>query len=147
MANTGENYCSSAYNGFLLNVKHSLSFQFATGIARNLIALIRWAIIIINILTFIFLSTYVTTGATEVHTLFNPCILVFLWTYVTSKIFLGIFETSVITMMTCLCVDMDLNDGAPSAGPPCFHDSLEDIKEESAAIEKEDLKNMQKAEE
>jgi len=29
MANTGENYCSSAYNGFLLNVKHSLGFQFA----------------------------------------------------------------------------------------------------------------------
>jgi len=92
------------------------------------------------------MTTYVTTSATEVHTLFNPCVLVFLWTYVTASIFMGIFETSVITMMTCLCVDMDLNDGTPSAGPPCFHDSLEDIQLETAEIEKLEMQELLKAE-
>ena len=113
MANTGENFCSSAYNGFLINIKHSLSFQYATGVAKNVIAIIKWAIIFMNIATFWFVAKYVTTGATEVHNLWNPSILVFLWTYVTSTIFLGVFETSVVSMMTCLCVDMDLHDGSP----------------------------------
>lgn len=146
MANTGENFCSSAYNGMLINIKHSLTFQYATTCAKNILAICKWAIIFINIATFWFVAKYVTTGATEVHNLWNPSILVFLWTYVTATIFLGVFETSIISMMTCLCVDMDLHEGEPQSGPPCFHDSLEDIKVDSAAIEKEDARNIAKAE-
>lgn len=86
------------------------------------------------------MATYVTTGATEIHNWWNPSFLVFLWTYVTATIFLGLFETSVVSMMTCLCVDMDLHDGIPQAGPPTFHDSLEDIRLASHMIEEREDK-------
>lgn len=52
MVNTGENFCSSAYNGFLLNIKHGINFQMALQFATATISLLKWTVIGLNIIVF-----------------------------------------------------------------------------------------------
>lgn len=52
-------------------------------------------------------------------------------TFMTASIFLGLFDTAVMALMTCLAIDMDMNDGAPKFGPPTFHDSVGKIDTEN----------------
>ena len=44
-----------------------------------------------------------------------------LMTYTIVSIFLGIFDEIVLSLMTCLAIDIDLN-GDPEYGPPDFHE-------------------------
>lgn len=48
-------------------------------------------------------------------------ILVGVVTYMTASMFLGLFQTAVISLLTCLAIDID-NNGEPVNGPPTFHD-------------------------
>jgi len=65
----------------------------------------------------------------EVDSIAAPMVLVGSLTFVTASIFLGMFDEAVMALMTCICVDLDLNDGAPKYGPPTFHDSLQNMRE------------------
>lgn len=114
----------------------------ATNFAKGLVGLLKWAVILLNILTFQFTLKYITTGITEVHNIWNPTLLVFLFTYVTVTIFLGVFDTAITSMVTCLCVDMDLHDGNVTAGPDGFRD---DIQEAADVLEAEEKKAEEKA--
>jgi hypothetical protein len=44
--------------------------------------------------------------------------------FLTASIFLGLFDTAVMSMMTCLAIDMDNHNGTPVKGPKTFHDCL-----------------------
>ena len=48
-------------------------------------------------------------------------------TFMTASIFLGLFDTAVMALMTCLAIDMDMNDGTPKFGPETFHDGVNKI--------------------
>lgn len=63
----------------------------------------------------------------EVSSLAAPMILVGAITFMTASIFLGLFDTAVMALMTCLAIDMDLNDGSPAFGPQTFHDGLDKV--------------------
>lgn len=116
----------------------------ATNFAMGLIGILKWCVVVLNILTFQFTVKYITTGATELHNVWNPTLLVFLFTYVTVTIFLGVFDTAIMSMVTCLCVDMELHDGNVTAGPDGFRDDImqaadvlqaaEDAAEEEARV-------------
>mmetsp|Transcript_16434 Transcript_16434/g.27864 ORF Transcript_16434/g.27864 Transcript_16434/m.27864 type:complete len:87 (+) Transcript_16434:1689-1949(+) len=71
----------------------------------------------------------ITKDTDEVTSIAGPVIVVALVSYVTASIFLGLFDTAVLALMTCLAIDMDMNDGHPQFGPPTFHDSLTKIEE------------------
>jgi hypothetical protein len=47
--------------------------------------------------------------------------LVGLITYMTASVFLGLFDTAVMALLTSLAIDID-NNGKPKFGPPTFHD-------------------------
>jgi len=47
--------------------------------------------------------------------------LVGLITYMTASVFLGLFDTAVMALLTSLAIDID-NNGQPKYGPPTFHD-------------------------
>ena len=64
----------------------------------------------------------------EVSSLLAPMVLVGVITFMTASIFLGLFDTAVMALMTCLAIDMDMNDGHPLFGPPTFHDSMGKIE-------------------
>ena len=63
----------------------------------------------------------------EVSSVYGPVAVVAIFTYFTATIFLGLFDTAVLTLMTCLAIDMDLNNGEPKFGPPTFHDNMNKI--------------------
>jgi len=41
-----------------------------------------------------------------------------------ASIFLGLLDTAVLSLLTCVAIDMDRNDGVLNgeSGPPTFHD-------------------------
>lgn len=46
--------------------------------------------------------------------------------FITASLFLALFDTAVVALMTCLAIDMDLHDGSPCYGPPTFHTKIEE---------------------
>lgn len=112
MAVTGENFCSSAWNGFLLNIKHILKFSFANMIAKVFILLGKVAITAGNMVSLYNIMKY-RNDLEEVSSLLAPMVLVGVISFMTASIFLGLFDTAVMALMTCLAIDMDMNDGSP----------------------------------
>jgi hypothetical protein len=55
IAVSGEGFCAGAWNGFLLNVKHMLSFTFANYIAKLFILLGKVAVCVVNGFTLVFI--------------------------------------------------------------------------------------------
>lgn len=129
MAVSGENFCTASWNGFLLNIKHMAKFSFANLIAKMFIFIGKVAITAANMVSLFNLMKF--RGDTEeVSTLLGPMLLIGLITYMTAEIFLGLFDTAVLSLMTCLAIDMDLNGGEHKFGPPTFHDSVSSINKE-----------------
>jgi len=139
MAISGESFCTSAWNGFLLNVKHSLKFSFANLIAKIFILLGKLAITVGNCFSLYFIMKNITFDTAEVSSLIGPMTAVGIVTYFTASIFLGLFDTTVMAMMTCLAVDMDLHDNHPRFGPPTFHDKMEKVESHGAKVKSQDM--------
>jgi hypothetical protein len=130
MAVSGDSFCSSAWSGFLLNVKHMLKFSFANLIAKVFILLGKVALTVGNICSLLFIMKNITNDTEEVSSIIGPVVVVGIVTFLTASIFLGMFDTAVMALMTCLAVDMDLHDGQPKFGPPTFHDNYEKINKQ-----------------
>lgn len=128
-----------AWNGFLLNVKHCLKFTFANLIAKVFILLGKVAITVGNCFSFMFVMKHVTH--TTVTSIWGPIIIVGFVSFFTASLFLGIFETAVMALMTCLAVDSDLHDEQPAFGPKTFHDKTNKIKKSGDANAVEDEKH------
>lgn len=125
MAVSGNSFCSSAWSGFLLNVKHILKFSFANFIAKIFILLGKIAITAGNTISFYFMLKLVTKE--EVGSIIAPAVVVGAVSFITASLFLALFDTAVMALMTCLAVDLDLHDGQPAFGPPTFHDGISNI--------------------
>lgn len=137
MAVSGENFCTSAWNGFLLNIKHMLKFSFANLIAKVFILLGKVAITAGNMFSLYNVMKY-RNDLEEVSSLMAPMLLIGVVTFMTASIFLGLFDTAVMALMTSLAIDMDLNDGTPQKGPPTFHNGVQKInRSQDAKVEEE----------
>jgi len=131
MAASGQNFCSSAWNGFLLNIKHLAKFTFAKMIAIVFILLGKLSIVAVNVFTFDLLCTHVTPQVRdEVGSLLPAMVVVGLITYFITNIFLGMFSTVVGSLLVSLAIDLDMNNGKPRFGPPTFHDKASEIQNE-----------------
>lgn len=124
MAVSGDNFCSSAWNGFLLNVKHTLKFGWANFLANMFIWIGKIAIVVLNVFSCYMIMKYITKDLGEISSPISPLAVVGVVTYISASIFLGLFDEAVLSMMTCLAIDIDLN-GEPKYGPPTFHDALD----------------------
>lgn len=128
---TGESFCSAAWNGFLLNLKHGMKFAFANVIAKLFIFIGKVGIVCGNCFTLVFIMDYITKDSEEVKSIWGPVILVAFVTYLAASLFLSLFEEAVMALLTALCCDLDMNDGEPKFGPATFHDDrLDNIKGE-----------------
>lgn len=126
MAVSGDSFCTSAWNGFLLNVKHILKFSFANFIAKVFILLGKIGITAGNCVSFYFMLKLVTKE--EVGSIIGPVVVVGAVSFITASLFLALFDTTVMSLMTCLAVDMDVHDGNPEFGPPTFHDNIKKVE-------------------
>lgn len=124
MAVAGDSFCSSAWNGFLLNMKFGLEFAWANFIAAAFILLGKIGLTILN--TYIcFLLMKKNGDLEEVTSPAGPLAIVALVSFAAANIFLGLFDEAVLAMLVCLCVDKEINGGEAQHGPPTFHDSFE----------------------
>lgn len=128
----GQSFITSAKNGILLNLKHGASFMFANYLANIFVFLGKIGLTCLNVFCCYMIMKYGTKDLDEVSSPWAPLMMVALTTYVTVNIFLGLFDESVMAMMTCLCADKDLNGGGdPTWGPPTFHDKVNVFADDS----------------
>lgn len=127
MAVSGDGFCKSAWNGFLLNMKHAMKFAFANFLAQCFILLGKLGIVVINLM-FLYGLMSVRGDLEEVggYGWMVPAFVVGAITYICASVFLGLFDETVLALVTSLCVDIDLN-GKPKYGPPTFHDTFDKI--------------------
>lgn len=127
MSVSGDPFCTSAWNGFLINLKHMAKFYFAQEIGGFFIFIGVVFITLINTLVFWGLCHVgKTSGADPLIPLISVGILSFLVSCIT----LGLFDDAIRATLMCLAIDMDLNNGSPQYGPPTFHEKLDSIKDE-----------------
>lgn len=131
MAIAGESFCKSCYDGLILNFKHGIKFGFANYLAWCFIMVGKVGITILNVvLAWLFMS-HVTGSAQEVSNPFVPLIFVGVVSYLIVAVFLGLFDESVLAMMTSVCADLDLNgDGKADWGPATLHEVLDKMEDD-----------------
>jgi len=127
MAVSGDSYCTSAWNGFLLHLKHNAKFSFAQIIAWMFVFMGKIMITGINCTCYWLISKYATKNLDAVGDIWGPIIIIALSTYITTQIFLSMFDEATLATLTCLAIDQDLNEGKPAHGPPTFHEKIEAI--------------------
>lgn len=91
MAISGESFCSSAWNCFLLNIKHLAKFAFANYLAKIFIVIGKLAIIALNCYTLNILIK-ADPETDESTSVIGPMIVVAISTYLTCSIFLNFFD-------------------------------------------------------
>lgn len=113
MALSGESFCTSAWNGFLLNLKHLAKFYFAQQIAGMFIFMGVITVTCCNTLTGYVIAQYIikdTANATSVV----PALICFgIVSFICAVVFLGTFDEAVLATLMCFAVDLDLHDGTP----------------------------------
>jgi choline transporter-like protein 2/4/5 len=128
IAVTGESYCKSAWNGFLLNLRHTMQFSFANGLAAMFIFMGKLTITCLNVASCYFIMRYGTNkGQMDNSGLIAPLVIVGILSFLTASIFLGQFDEAANATIHCLAVDLDLHDGVPQFGPPSFHEKIAHI--------------------
>jgi len=131
MAVTGDSFCSSAWSSFLLQLKHGLGFTFAKFLAEMFILVGKIFITLFNVAFTYALMKYAFKdfeGDDAITSANGPLVVVALVTYLCTVVFLGLFDETVLALMTCVCIDIDTNE-EPKFGPPTFHDALGRISE------------------
>ena len=112
-------------------MKHGAKFAFANFLASAFIFLGKIGLTTLNIfLTYLFMKE-VTGSASDISDSYAPLVLVGLTTYIICSVFLGLFDESVMAMMTCMTVDMDLPETDGNAcrwGPQSLQDVMDEFE-------------------
>jgi hypothetical protein len=134
MAVSGDSYCTSAWNGFLLHLKHNSKFTFATTLAWMFIYMGKFFITCVNCTTYYLIVKYGTKNLDDVQSIYAPIAIIGAASFVTAHIFLCLFDEATIATLHCLAIDMDLNNGKPKFGPPTFHEKIAKIYEDNDKV-------------
>lgn len=127
MAITGDSFCTSAWNGFMLQLKHGMGFVFAKFLAEMFILLGKIFITMINCLFTYCVMKYGFKdyqGDDAITSSVGPLFVVAFVSYLSACVFLGLFDETALALMTCVSMDTDLN-GTPKHGPATFHSAWE----------------------
>lgn len=128
IAITGDGFCIGAWKGFMCTIKHSLEFQFAINVTSIFIVLCKIMLCVLNTITGMFVMYDITGSGYETKEHFLPIAVVCVFSWMIASLFLNIFMSVSRTLMMCLAVDMDLNDGRPEYGPVSFHEAIHTVK-------------------
>lgn len=127
MAITGDSYCRSAWNGFLMNTKHLIEYQLALFLASLFVVLGKLMIAAANGLTFWLIVTYATKEQDNANSIIGSLVIVILFSLITASIFLSQFDEAALATLMSMAIDQELNNGEPKFGPPTYHDKLNKI--------------------
>ena len=126
MAVSGESFCKAALHGLMLQMSHGVTFAFAKLLAQMFILLGKIGLTILNtVLTYYYMKMVSTDGG--IQDFLGPMIMVALTTFLLVSVFLGIFDVTVISMLTCTAADMDLHNGDNKWGPKTLHEVIDKL--------------------
>lgn len=92
IAISGDSYCSGAWNGFILNLKHCVKLYFATTLASLFVFLGILACTAINTGSAYLLMKYAFKDNEEVSNVWGPLSFIMVSTFITALLFLGQFN-------------------------------------------------------
>jgi hypothetical protein len=121
MAINGDSFCTSAYDGMLLNLKHVALFGTAHFFASTLIFLGKAAITVLNVFTCWFMIPAVMGEGANRDA---PCVVVGILTWFTTEVWLTVFDQACLGIMTSYAIDADINNGKPCRGPSTFNNEI-----------------------
>ena len=124
MSVSGESFCTSAWHGFLLNLKHLAKFVFALKIASLFIFMGIITITCVNTGIGYAFTIYVIKDGVDVNNIVPSLITFAVISLVEAVLFLGNFGEAVMATLVCFGIDVDLHDGEPKFGPKSYHDKL-----------------------
>lgn len=124
MAISGDSYCKSAWNGFLLNLKHLVKFYFADTLAGMFVFIGMLTIVGLNGGTCWLIMRYGTKNSDQLTSIWIPLITVMVVTLIIAELFIGFFHQAVKATLMCLAVDIELN-GVVKHGSPSFHEKMD----------------------
>ena len=104
MALTGESFCSSALNAFILILKNAAKFAFVEGIADVFMFLAKF-----------FISTSTTALSwllmgvmTNIDSPYLPLFVIFMLSYLIASVFIAVFDVSANTILQCYLLDKEI---------------------------------------
>lgn len=97
-------------------------------VTLTFVSMMKFLIVVVNLITGWFIMYDITgsTYTTTTHWIPNACVALF--SYLIASLFMSIFSTVARTLMMCMAVDMDLNNGKPEFGPISFHAAMHTVK-------------------
>jgi len=95
MAVCGDSFCSSAWNGFILELKHLIKFYFAKNFAGMFVFLGFIFILGMNCLSLYLISKYGFKSWDQLSYHWVPFVIVCIGSLITGGIFLGLFDEAV----------------------------------------------------
>jgi len=133
MAVTGTPFCASAWNGFILNLKHVVKFYFAQNLATWFVLMGYFFILVLQGLVFFLVTPHLAAGDAA-----GAFLVVLIFSIFVCGVFLGLFDEAVAGTLQCMAIDAELNSGLVSTysyGPPSFHAKMNAVFLEEKAEE------------
>lgn len=115
----------------MLQLRHMLKFSFAQMIAKVFILLGKVGIVAGNMVSCYYIMKLVFKDMEGDMSKNDPPVtqaagsvaLVGVFSFMVASIFLGLLDTAILALLTCVAIDMDNDpDDVPKFGPPTFHD-------------------------
>lgn len=107
MAISSDSFCASAKNGMCLMLKYSSRFLMTSGIGR-IFGFIGKAVINVANLFFIYILLTQWSINDDMISASGPLFVVFVFTWITSDIFVGVFTIAADTFLHCFIMEEDL---------------------------------------
>ena len=108
VALTGENFCTGALNGFLLILKHSMTFAFTSGLGGIFSMLGKLSVSIVNIIVGFFILQNYPTLHGRISSPVGPLVVVFAIAFIISSLFMAMYATTSVCLLHCLFADVDI---------------------------------------
>lgn len=124
MAISGDAYCKSAWNGFMLNLKHLVKFFLAETIGGAMIGMGKFIIVLLSTISVILILIYGHPGVFSPIMIGVIAVFTFILSAFISQLFLGLFDEAIICILQCVAIDMDLHAGMPRFGSESFRKSM-----------------------
>jgi len=125
MAISGDKFCTSAWNGFMIALRHLFKFIIASKIAGFIVFMGALVIFFSTIaFTFGLLTLYKDIG---VITTVLMCGASGIIAIITNAMFLGLFDEAILATLQCVAIDMDFNGGHPKFGSSSFQTNMQII--------------------
>lgn len=108
VALTGENFCTAAINGFLLILKHSMTFMFTAGLGGIFNMIGKGAVAIVNVIAAFLVLQYMPDLHGTISSPVAPLGVVFIISFLISTLFMQMYSTTSVCLLHCLFADVDI---------------------------------------